>query len=347
MESGKWIVLIARIMGLCLSCMIFQVHMVRSQTTNRILRDSILMDGPHSPLSTVHSPIDYYFRNAHPIGTAKLDFPGPGGGYTLIHLPSKEDNGLGDTSLNDHTYLLDLNISHDGLFLAPDTALSFSQKTAFEFDLPDGHVIHADLTPGHTNEWLFVMDSTFHGTIGWGLIQKYITAFDFKRNRLTFYSLYADDSIADGDTNVMQLPLLDDEGITYCHCKNPSVWLDVKAPPLPEGHVNLAFHTPHSEIFKPSLDSATRIVIDRDHLQDSLAGIKRPIGLNLAGFYVRDLFGHVVNLAPRDSHRLVDPMPPIYHDFLIPVMGSLGTDVLRTFSGIIIDPSRGKLIFVK
>jgi hypothetical protein len=44
---------------------------------------------------------------------------------------------------------------------------------------------------------------------------------------------------------------------------------------------------------------------------------------------------------------LVDPMPPIYRDFIIPVMGSLGTDVLRTFSGIIIDPSRGKLIFVK
>jgi hypothetical protein len=88
-------------------------------------------------------------------------------------------------------------------------------------------------------------------------------------------------------------------------------------------------------------------VIDRDLLQDSLAGVKRPVGLDLARFYVRDLFGHVINLSPRGSHRLVDPMPPIYRDFIIPVMGSLGTDVLRTFSGIIIDPSRGKLIFVK
>jgi hypothetical protein len=88
-------------------------------------------------------------------------------------------------------------------------------------------------------------------------------------------------------------------------------------------------------------------VIDRDHLRDSLAGVKRPIGLNLPQFYIRDLSGHVINLAPRGTHRLVDPMPPIYRDFLIPVMGSLGTDMLRTFSGIIIDPSRGKLIFVK
>jgi hypothetical protein len=40
-------------------------------------------------------------------------------------------------------------------------------------------------------------------------------------------------------------------------------------------------------------------------------------------------------------------MPPIYHDFNVPVLGALGTDVLRTFRGIIIDPSRNRLIFVK
>ncbi len=218
-DSGKWIAAFTIIV--CMEGIIY------AQT-----------DTTHSSLSVIHSPVDYYFRNAHPIGTAKLDFPGPAGGYTLIHLPSKEDNGLGDTSLNDHTYLLDLNISTDGLFLAPDTALSFFQKTPFVFYLPDGHVIHADLTPGHSNEKLFALDSTFLGTIGWGLIQKYITAFDFKNNRLTFYSLYANDSIADDDTNVIQLPLIDDEGITYCHCNTPTVWLDVHAPPLPDGHVN-------------------------------------------------------------------------------------------------------------
>ncbi len=308
---------------------------------------SCMVGTAFSQTGTVNSPVEYYVRDAHPIGTAKLDFPGPGGGFTLIHFTSKEDNGLGDTLPKDHTYLLDLNVNTDGLYLAPDTMLSFSHQTAFEFDLPSGHVIHAELTPGHSHEALLALDTTFNGTIGWGLIQKYITAFDFKRNTLTFYSLYANDSIADGDTNVIELPLLDDEGITYCHCKAPAVWLDVEAPPLPEGHVNLAFHDPQSEIYKPSLDSGTRARTDKTHLDDSLAGGHHPVGLALAQFTTRDLFGHEVNLISRGSHRLIGPMPPIYHDFLIPVMGSLGTDVLRTFSGIIIDPSRGKLIFVK
>ena len=147
---------------------------------------------------------------------------------------------------------------------------------------------------------------------------------------------------------MIELPLLDDEGITYCHCKAPAVWLDVEAPPLPDGHVNLAFHDPQSEIFKPSLDSDTRKRTDKTHLEDSLAGGHHPVGLVLAQFMIHDLSGKSINLAPHGSHRLIDPMPKIYHDFIYPVMGSLGTDVLRTFSGIIIDPSRGKLlIFVK
>ena len=304
-------------------------------------------DTLHSPLAIRHSPLDKYLQLAHPVGTAKLEFPGPGGGFTFVHLPTKERMEWGDTLVNDHTYLLDLNVSNDGLYLAPDTMLSFANTTPFEFDLPGGHAIHANLTPGHSREVLRGLDSSFNGTIGWGLIQKYITVFDFKRNQLTFYSLLSNDSIADDDTNVIQLPLLDDAEITYCHCKNPTVWLDVKAPPLPQGHVNLAFHIPQSEIYKPSLDSVTRSKVDKSHLLDSLAGGHRPLGLELGPFLIRDLFGHVINLAPRGKHRLIDPRPLIYHDFNIPVMGSLGTDILRTFSGIIIDPSRGKLIFVK
>jgi hypothetical protein len=291
--------------------------------------------------------MDRYLQSAKPIGTVKLDFPGPGGGFTFIHLPTKERMEWGDTLVNDHTYLLDLNVANDGLYLAPDTMVSFVSTTPFQFDLSKGHIIHADLTPGHSKEVLRGLDSTFNGTIGFGLIKQFITAFDFKKNQLTFYPLYSSDSIPDDDTNVIQLPLLDDAEVTYCHCFSHTIWLDVKAPPLPEGHVNLAFHIPQSEIYKPSLDSATRIKVEQNHLQDSLAGGNRPIGLELGPFLIRDLSGHVYNLARRNPHRLVDPMPPIYHDFNIPVMGSLGTDVLRTFSGIIIDPSRGRVIFEK
>lgn len=326
---GKWIVVSARLLSLCVVIMTSQTHVAYAQA------------------DTIHSSMDYYLRFAHKLGTAKLDFPGPGGGFTFIHLPTKEDNGLGDTIVNDHTYLLDLNVSTDGLYLAPDTMLSFSHQTAFEFELPGGHIIHAQLTPGHSHEALLKIDTTFNGTIGYGLIKEYITAFDFKRNQLTFYSLLANDSIADDDTNVIQLPIIDDEMISYCHCKQPTIWLDVHAPPLPDGHVNLAFQDPKSEIYRPSLDSGTRMLTDKKHLADSLAGGKHPVGIVLDQFITHDLSGRAVNLISHGSHRWVDPRPDIYHDFIYPVMGSLGTDVLRTFRGIIIDPSRGKLIFVK
>ncbi len=329
-DSGKWIAFAI----LAIAC---TAGSTRAQT-----------DSTHAPLSTIHYPLDSYLRLAHPVGTAKLDFPGLDGGFTFVHLPTEEVRPYwGDTLVHDHTYLLDLNVSNDGLYLAPDTMVSFSSTTPFEFDLPGGHIIHANLTPGHSHEDMRALDSTFNGTIGYGLMKQFVTAFDFKRNQLTFYPLYASDSIAADDTNVIQLPILDDAKITYCHCNAPTIWLDVEAPPLPQGHVNLAFQAPQSEIFKPSLDSATRLVIDKNHLRDSLAGKKRPIGLNLAQFIIHDVFGHAINLAPRGPHRAIDPMPPIYHDFNVPVMGALGTDVLRTFSGIIIDPSRGRLIFVK
>ncbi len=91
----------------------------------------------------------------------------------------------------------------------------------------------------------------------------------------------------------------------------------------------------------------TRKLTDKKHLDDSLAGGHRPVGIVLNAFITHDRFGHAVDLIGHGSHRWVEPMPPIYHDFLYPVMGALGTDVLRTFSGIIIDPSRKTLIFVK
>jgi hypothetical protein len=340
--SGRRIVVFTWILGLCALFMVSRVHVAYSQSTDSLATR-------HSPLA-----IDYYLRLAHPVGTVKLDFPGPNGGFTFVHLPTEEVRPYwGDTLVHDHTYLLDLNVSNDGLYLAPDTMVSFSSTTPFVFDMPSiahdasGHIIHANLTPGHSHQELLALDSNFNGTIGYGLMKQFVTAFDFKRNQLTFYPLYASDSIADDDTNVIQLPILDDAKITYCHCNAPTIWLDVEAPPLPQGHVNLAFQAPQSEIFKPSLDSATREIIDKNHARDSLAGKTRPIGLNLAQFIIHDVFGHAINLAPRGPHRMIDPMPKIYHDFNVPVMGALGTDVLRTFSGIIIDPSRGRLIFVK
>ncbi len=284
---------------------------------------------------------------AHPVGTVKLAFPGPGSGFTFVHLPTKEVTEYGDTQVNERSYLIDLNISHEGLYIAPDTMLEFSNYTPFQFVLPNGHIIHARLAPGHTHQDYLAMDTNFNGTIGWGLIKQFITVFDFKKNELTFYPLYSSVLIADDDTNVIQLPIIDDAKITYCHCPQSTVWLDVTAPPLPEGHVNLAFQQPYSQIFTTALDSTTSAIVEKQHAEDSITGTKRTIGLSVAQYYLHDLSGHAINISDRGPHRIVTLPPAIYHDLTIPVMGTLGTDILRTFSGIIIDPSRNKLIFVK
>lgn len=293
------------------------------------------------------SRLDHYMSLAHPIGTASLAFPGPDGGYTFVHLPTKELMEWGDTEVNPRTYLLDLNISHEGLYIAPDTMLDFSQYTQFQFVLPGNHIIHAKLAPSHTHQDYLAMDTNFNGTLGWGLIKQFITVFDFKRNLLTFYPLYSSVIVADDDTNVIQLPIIDDARITYCHCPVSTVWLDVQAPPLIPGHVNLAFQQPRSEVYLTALDSNTRQIVNRQIIKDSLAHDVRPIGLNLGQFIVHDLAGHAINLASHGPHRAIVPLLDIYHDLTVPVLGALGTDVLRTFSGIIIDPSRNKLIFVK
>jgi hypothetical protein len=297
--------------------------------------------------SASESRLEHYLHLAHPIGTVKLDFPGPDGGFTFLHLPTQELTEAGDTVVNNRSYLLDLNVSHDGLYLAPDTMVHLSDFTPFEFMLAGHHIIHAKLAPGHTHEEMLALDSNFNGVIGWGLIKQFVTVIDFRTNQLTFYPLYSSVMVADNDTNTIQLPIIDDAKITYCHCPVSTVWLEVEAPPLLPGHVNLAFQQPLSQIFLPSLDTNTRQIVERQHRADSLAGNKRAIGLSIEQFILHDLGGHTINIANRGRHRVVTDPPPIYHDLTVPVLGTLGTDVLRTFKGIIIDPSRNKLILVK
>jgi hypothetical protein len=289
----------------------------------------------------------HYLQFAHPVGTAQLDFPGPNGGFTLIHLRSPEVQEWGDTVIRDHTYLLDLNLSHDGLFLAPDTMKSLTDYTPFEFRFKNDHLLHVKLAPSHAHEGLRQFDTSFNGALGYGLIRQFVTAFDFKKNELTFYPLFANVNIADADTNVIQLPLIDDAKITYCGCPFPSIWLDAKAPPLNSGHVNLAFHEPISQVFHSALDDRTENLLEKQAYKDSIAGKKRPLGFSLEQFVVKDLYGNDLNLAKRSPRRTIVEAPAMYKDLSVAVLGTAGTDFLRTFSAIIIDPSRNKVIFVK
>ncbi|GEM_PF-2143508 len=313
----------------------------------RAQQDSGEKQNPISPLSTLRSPLQKYLRFAHPIATVALSFPGPSGGYTLLHLPTKEVTEYGDTIIKNKSYLLDLNVSHDGLYLAPDTMLSISDFTPFEFVPAKDRIMHAKLAPSHSREEIRQLDTTFNGVVGLGFIKQFVTAFDLEHNTVTFYPLYANLMIADDDTNTIQLPILDDAKITYCGCPSPNIWLDVQAPPLNSGHVSLAFNQPESQVFESAFDSVTRHTIAKQRLQDSLSANKRPIGLKLGDFIVGKETGHAINIAFRSPKRLIEPLPAMYHDLNVPVLGTLGTDALRTFKGIIIDPSRNKLIFIK
>ena len=293
--------------------------------------------------SRAQSRIDRYMKFAHPIGVAKLDFPGPNGGYTFIHLPTKEvDDRSGDTVVKDHTYLLDLTVSHEGLYLAPDTMRSMSDYTPFEFVLTKDHLIHAKLAPSHTHDDLREFDTSLNGTLGYGLLRQFVTVFDFKKNTLTFYPLFANIDIGQNDTDAIQLPLIDDAKVTYCGCPFSTIWLDIQAPPLKPGHVNLAFQQPLSQIFTVAIDDKTERLVDKHSTVDPVTKQKRNIGLNVGQFIVGG-----ENIASRSPHRAIIETPPQYHDLNIPLLGTLGTDVLRTFSDVIIDPSREKLILVK
>ncbi|MDP4198377.1 MAG: hypothetical protein Q8922_04335 [Bacteroidota bacterium] len=297
--------------------------------------------------ASAQSSVDRYLQHVQPIGSAKLTFPGPNGGYTLAHLPTREVMEWGDTVISNRAFLIDLNLSHDGLFLSPDTVHSVTGNTPFEFVFSKGHIIHAGLSPTHTHEEYLNFDTTFDGVIGYGLLKQFITVFDFKNQRLTIYPLYSQVDVSDTDASLMQLPLIDDAKVTYCHCEFHTIWLDATAPPFQPGHVQLAFQQPLSQIFADALDKKTSTLLDKQYLQDSLSGVKRPLGLSLTDFRVRMLSGQSDNLAGRSPHRIVAGLPKEYHDLSVPLLGTFGTDILRTYSALIIDPSRQKLIFVK
>ncbi len=292
--------------------------------------------------------LDRYMKFAHPLGTVRMEFLGPDSGYTFLVMPTKETTETGDTVVKDHAYLLDLNFAHDGGYLAPDTMKTFSDYTTFEFQLTKDHLVHLQLAPGHTHEEYKALDTTFNGTLGYGFIKQFVSVFNFKKNTLTLYPLFANLDIAPEDPKSIQLPLLDDAKITYCGCSYPSIWLEVEAPPLTPGHVNLAFHRPLSQVFVTALDKKTQNIIAKQAHADSLANRPgRPLGLNLSEFTVGKGTPQAQNIAGRGPHREIAQLPAQYHDLSIATLGTLGTDVLRTFSGLIIDPSRNKLVFVK
>jgi len=288
------------------------------------------------------SHLEHYLKFAHPIGSAKLEFPGPYGGYMFAHFKVHDIGEAGDTTWRDRPFLIDMNLSHDGTYLAPDTLKTYSDFMPFEFPMGGNHLIHAKLAPTHSREELRGFDSLFAGSLGYGLFRNYVTTFDFKKNELTFYPLYANISIGDQDPNVIHLPLLDDAVLTYCHCPYPTIWIEAEAPPLRAGRVQLATQEPLSQVFTSSMDAETDMLLKKQAVTDPKTGQKDKVGLNLGKFIIGG-----ENIAKRSPHRAVDALPAAFHDLSVQIMGTLGNDVLRTFSALIIDPSRSAIYLVK
>src|ERR1044071_396776 len=105
-----------------------------------------------STIAHAQNTVTRYFPKSEVIGTIPITFPGPAGGNTFLHMPIREVKEWGDTVVESRAFLLDLNISNDGIYLSPDTVLNVKGNTPFEFVFSDKRVVHAQLTPTHAHE---------------------------------------------------------------------------------------------------------------------------------------------------------------------------------------------------
>lgn len=289
-----------------------------------------------------HSGVEKYLRQAKPICTLPLTFPGPMGGLTFVELPTQIIDEVGDTTYAPYKYLVDLSSSGEGTFLPPDTMRLYSDYLPFVFKVGTERFIHSQLAPSVSRVDLLNLDTNFNGVLGYAFFKKFVTVFDFEKNTMTLYPMFAAVNFSSKDTNVLSLEYKDDAILTYCDCPYPSVWLEGDAPPFSPGRLHLGFANPLSEIYMPSLDKKTLAMVERETETDSLTGKRKLPGFELTTFR---LGKH--DIASRSPRRAVRELPAVYKDLNIPVLGSIGTDVLRTFSALIFDPSRMKITFVK
>jgi hypothetical protein len=293
-------------------------------------------------LATAQEKIDHYTKLARPLGSIDLTFPGPGGGYAMANLDVQYVDGYGDTTYRKLPYLIDFTVSSDGTFIPPDTMRSTDQYKEHVIRLSDQRFVRATLSRSESKIEFRELDTNFAGVLGYFFFKRYITVFDFKRSKMTLYPLFASINIRESDTNAIQMEYKDDAFINYCHCPFPSVWIDGEAPPLKQGRVYFGFGTPFSEVYMNALDEKTRELFEKETEVDTLTGKKITPGFSLATFRVGNR-----NIASQSPKRLVKDLPPLFKDLSVQVMGSMGTDVLRTFSAMIFDPSRNKVTLVR
>jgi len=266
-------------------------------------------------------------------------------GYMFITVPVVDTDVYGKTLTLERSFILDPAASNDGSFMPDDSLVSVTGTQKFYFPVSKQRTLTADLVPTLAKGMYKRSDTSFFGVLGYNFIRRYITIINFFERSVTFYSIGEGEPVWESrlDTAAIFVPYLDDAILDHCNCLFPTMWFDVKAPPLKEGRVHFSLAERQSVVFREALAPKTQKYIDNEWRKDSIAGKKKNLGgIELATF---ELSG--VNIASRSPRRAIADLPPIFRNLNIFITGTVAVDVLRQFHAVIIDPTRSRVMLVK
>jgi len=265
-------------------------------------------------------------------------------GYLFVSIPMRDTNDRGEKVILKKSFLLDPAISNDGNYVPLDSnGLVVTSTSEFLFPVSEQRTIRLQLVPTEARENLRDIEKSFMGVLGYGFLKRYRTVIDMSRHEMRLYSINDDISYtARVDTSSTLATYFDDAIINYCHCSFPSMWLELKAPPIKEGRVHVSLGESQSTIFRDALDAPTLSIIEIEERADSVAGKQHFGGISVGQYYIGGR-----NIAGRNPKRVVIKRPAKFKDLNIEVVGTLAMDVLRTYQAIIIDPVKTEILLVR
>jgi hypothetical protein len=283
-----------------------------------------------------------YLKNGIVVARFPMHFTN---GYMFITVPVIDTDVYGKALTLNRSFILDPTASNDGSFMPDDSLVNVTGTRTFYFPVSKQRTLTADLVPTLAKGIYKQSDTSFYGVLGYAFIRKYVTIINFFERTVTFYSARESEPTWDPrlDTAAIFVPYLDDAILNHCNCAFPTMWFEVKAPPLKEGRVHFALAERQSVIFKEALEPKTQKYIDNEMRKDSIAGKKE----NLGGITIQTFELGGFNIADRSPRRTIADLPPIFRNLNIFITGTVAIDVLRHFHAVIIDPTRSRVMLVK
>ena len=266
-------------------------------------------------------------------------------GYMFLTVPVIDTDVYGKAITLHRNFILDPASSTDGSFLPDDSLISVTGARKFYFPVSAQRTITADLVPTLGKAMYKKVDTSYYGVLGYAFLKRYMTVIDFLHRKVILYSTTEGEIRLSKqlDTSGIIVPYLDDAILAHCNCQFPTMWFEVKSHLLKEGRAHFSLAERQSVIFNQALEPKTQKYFDTKWQKDSLAGKKRePERIQVETF---ELGGE--DIAKRDPRRVVADLPPIFRNLNIFITGTVAIDVLRTFSAVIIDPEKSRVILVK